>query len=57
MKKYAETELSFPHKGDGTVFANLSCKKCYGRGYIGKNLTTGKLVPCKCVKTRDEMNG
>ena len=26
-----------------------SCKKCYGRGYIGKN-DAGKYVPCSCVK-------
>lgn len=26
-----------------------SCKRCYGRGYIGRN-DQGKFVPCNCVK-------
>ena len=26
-----------------------SCKKCYGRGYIGKN-DAGKYIICQCVK-------
>jgi hypothetical protein len=26
-----------------------SCKKCYGRGHMGRNVTTGKLVVCVCV--------
>ena len=30
-------------------YAKPSCKKCYGRGWIGKNVKTGQLVPCKCV--------
>jgi len=29
---------------------NPKCKKCYGRGYIGKNIITGKLQLCpKCI--------
>ena len=27
-----------------------SCKKCYGRGHVGRNVDTGKYVPCSCVK-------
>ena len=27
-----------------------SCRKCYGRGYIGFNTTTGKYIVCGCVK-------
>ncbi len=26
------------------------CKKCYGVGHRGKNLTTGKYVPCSCTQ-------
>lgn len=26
------------------------CKKCYGRGHIGKDVKSGNFVPCKCVK-------
>jgi len=33
----------------GGLTAKASCKKCYGRGYVGKN-DRGKLVPCRCVK-------
>ena len=27
-----------------------SCKKCYGRGYTGKNLTDFTYIPCMCVR-------
>lgn len=27
-----------------------SCKKCYGRGWVGRNLKTGLYVPCRCCK-------
>ena len=26
------------------------CKKCWGRGHIGKDLKSGQFIPCKCVK-------
>jgi hypothetical protein len=26
---------------------NSKCKKCYGRGFIGKNVETGELEPCR----------
>lgn len=26
------------------------CKRCYGLGNLGKNLTTGKYVPCSCTQ-------
>ena len=31
-------------------FPNPKCKKCYGRGHVGKDLKTGLMIPCKCVK-------
>jgi hypothetical protein len=27
-----------------------SCKKCYGRGYIGKNTSDFTYMPCYCLK-------
>lgn len=29
-----------------------NCKICYGRGYIGRDVTTGNYIPCKCVKPK-----
>lgn len=27
-----------------------SCRKCYGRGFVGRNQTTGDVVTCSCVR-------
>jgi len=34
----------------GVTFGNprKGCKKCYGRGYIGKNTETGMPIMCSC---------
>lgn len=37
---------------DFDIHAKITCKACYGRGYIGRNLTTGEIVPCKCLKLK-----
>ena len=29
-----------------------SCRKCYGRGYIGKDLKRNQYIPCSCVKAK-----
>jgi hypothetical protein len=29
---------------------STSCKKCYGRGYSGKNTTDFTYIPCLCLK-------
>ena len=29
--------------------AQTFCKKCYGRGYIGREIHTNKYIPCKCI--------
>jgi hypothetical protein len=41
----------------GILIAKESCKKCYGRGYSGYELTegkkkerTGRVIPCRCLK-------
>lgn len=26
-----------------------NCKKCYGRGYIGRRADTGEPIPCTCI--------
>lgn len=26
-----------------------NCKKCYGRGTVGRNVTTGRRIVCSCV--------
>jgi hypothetical protein len=39
-----------PSKND--IHAVINCRACYGRGYTGKNLTTGEIVPCKCLKLK-----
>lgn len=40
-KNGAEVKLPYPPKKD--------CKKCYGRGYLGMNAKTGRLIICgKC---------
>ncbi len=31
---------------------NPGCKKCHGRGYIGRNVLTNKIIMCQCVKKR-----
>ena len=30
------------------------CKKCYGRGYIGRDIVTNRVIECLCVKKRSE---
>ena len=34
---------------DLKVKPKSNCKRCYGRGYEGRNTQTGKLVVCGCV--------
>ncbi len=31
---------------------NPGCKRCHGRGWIGKDVNTGKVIKCRCVKKR-----
>jgi hypothetical protein len=33
---------------------NPSCKYCYGRGHLGKDLKSGRYVHCRCVMTKEE---
>lgn len=49
------TELIETMSNTGVTYKALkrmpkaSCRKCYGRGYIGKDLKTNQYVPCSCV--------
>jgi hypothetical protein len=29
-----------------------SCRKCFGTGISGRNVTTGDVVPCPCTRRR-----
>lgn len=29
---------------------NQSCKRCNGKGMIGRNRSTGLIIPCHCMK-------
>lgn len=31
-----------------------NCKKCHGRGYIGRHADTGEPVPCTCIFPKPE---
>lgn len=41
------------------MIAKASCKKCYGRGYFGRDKDRGFLWPCTCLKKqkKDRKNG
>lgn len=32
------------------VVARKSCKRCYGRGIVGRNALTGQVVVCRCAR-------
>lgn len=34
------------------LYAKSECNKCYGRGYVGKNLTTKEYQECTCLRMR-----
>ena len=29
-----------------------SCRKCYGRGFIGRDFNTKQVIPCSCTKPK-----
>jgi hypothetical protein len=31
------------------------CKKCYGKGWTGRDKDTGDVVPCRCVLSETEL--
>lgn len=38
-------------KGMGIIIDDPkpNCKKCYGRGYLGRKVNTGEPIPCSCI--------
>lgn len=32
---------------------NPNCKKCYGRGYLGRKADTGEPIPCTCIYPKE----
>lgn len=41
-EKLNEIQIAYVAKAD--------CKKCFGRGYLGREIHTNKYVPCKCLR-------
>ena len=35
---------------------NKNCKKCYGRGYIGRDFSCGSPVPCECIFDKESIS-
>ena len=31
-----------------------NCKKCHGRGYLGRKADTGEPIPCTCIFPKDK---
>lgn len=31
-----------------------NCKKCHGRGYLGRKADTGEPIPCTCIFPKDD---
>lgn len=49
--KYVFTGKSVKHKYQTKrIMAKARCNDCGGRGHIGFNTTTGRYVPCLCLK-------
>ena len=38
----------------GTCYPKKNCKKCFGRGYVGRNTETGQFVNCSCTFRKNE---
>lgn len=34
----------------GVWYAKTNCYKCYGRGYIGRDVKNDYKIPCKCLR-------
>lgn len=48
-----ETDVAVPETNtiglsDLAIFAKKGCRRCFGRGYIGRNIKTHELVMCSC---------
>lgn len=45
LEKYLESVVFVIDK-----FPKENCKRCYGRGYIGWDVPTGRVSPCGCLE-------
>lgn len=47
-----ETDLNLMDEGQLPLIKNpsSSCKKCYGRGHIGRDAQNYGFIPCMCVR-------
>jgi hypothetical protein len=52
MKKMQDWSKYNPEIHD--LHAKTSCKKCYGRGYIGRDSKTKQKIQCKCLSYKDK---
>ncbi len=34
------------------IHPDVDCRKCYGRGFAGKDTVSGRLTYCRCVKRK-----
>lgn len=42
-------QKAVPHLNWLKRLPKKNCKRCHGVGHEGRNLTTGKFVPCRCT--------
>lgn len=51
--RHSDPLLIMKAAAEGMGFAlqdpNPCCKKCYGRGYLGRKADTGEPIPCTCI--------
>ena len=41
-----------------SMYAKKGCRRCYGRGFIGKNVKTNELTMCRCFDfTKEVVHG
>jgi hypothetical protein len=46
-----ENDIKLLSKGQIPLIKRpTNCKKCYNRGYLGKNTTDFAFIPCNCLK-------
>lgn len=56
--RHSDPMLIMKAAAEGMGFAlqdpNPLCKKCYGRGYLGRKVDTGEPIPCTCIFPKAE---
>jgi len=49
VRRLEKGELPGPNDFPVDNLPDKNCRKCYGRGYIGRDAHTKKVIPCRCV--------